>query len=213
MSRQLKVGTGADCSVLIRMLHPSKLVNDTLTNREASERLVGLVALRKELKLVNRREQQCVVFRHDLFPNKELHCCMRYCKVHKEGDPVHFFTAQTDSPGSDEVEVSSATVEESRELPNDFENLIGSNEDIMYVQNLGFDVDDDDSPAPENVPGTTSTSAPDEVTSSAGRPVMDTICTVVEQIWLYISLKAGMHAEPKFFDGHIFPCAKCYACK
>ena len=91
MSMRLKIGTGAECSVLIKMLHPSKLVADTLINKLDNERLLGLLAIRKEVRRVNCKDKTCIVFRHDQFPNEELYCCAKFCKVLKEGSPTDYF--------------------------------------------------------------------------------------------------------------------------
>ena len=153
-SPKLTVGIGAECSVLIKMLHPSKLVDETLINQDSTERLVGLIALKKEVRTVNRKEQSCIIFRHETFGDKEIYCCVRYCKVLKEGAAVDFFP-DTDGRGTAEVEVvaDSDEVEEGIILPDGYEFLQGNAEDLAMMEGMGFDVDDDNRPAPENVPG------------------------------------------------------------
>ena len=47
-STKLNAGIGAECSVLIKMLHPLKLVKELLLNQPLTERLTGLVALKRE---------------------------------------------------------------------------------------------------------------------------------------------------------------------
>ena len=44
---------------------------------------------------------------------------------------------------------------ENKILPHNFEHLQNNAEDIQLMLDMGFDVDDDDAPAPENVPGPT----------------------------------------------------------
>ena len=153
MSMRLKIGTGAECSVLIKMLHPSKLVADTLINRLDNERLLGLLAIRKEVRRVNRKDKTCIVFRHDQFPNQELYCCAKFCKVVKEGSPTDYFDEEELVPAST-VEVTERAVnyEQPEELQADYEHFHGTAEDIAMMIGMGFDVDDDNAPAPENIP-------------------------------------------------------------
>ena len=84
-SLKLQVSIGAECSVLIKMLHPAKLIKDTLINYDTTKRLVGLIALKKENHLVNRKDQEYIIFCHEMFLDKEVYFCSRYCKVQKEG--------------------------------------------------------------------------------------------------------------------------------
>ena len=81
----LKVGTGAECSVLLKFLHPAKRVKEVIINKPANGRVDGLVAVKVETKTVNRKDQECVFFCHNSFPNEFLWCCKRYCKVTNEG--------------------------------------------------------------------------------------------------------------------------------
>ena len=87
-NQKLKAGIGAKCSTLIKFLHPSKLITDTLINTPSSKRLKDLVAVRREVKRVNRREQECIVFHHDTFPNQEIYCVEKFCKVEEEGASI-----------------------------------------------------------------------------------------------------------------------------
>ena len=152
MSTRLQAGVGAECSVLIKLLHPRKLVSDTLMNWEDNERLVGLVAIKKEKRSVNRKDQDCIIFRHDRFLNQELYCTSKFCKVLKEGSRVDFFAdATSDSAPPVEAQVN-LNESESDLLPDGFEHLRGTSEDIAIMTDMGFDVDDDNLPAPENVP-------------------------------------------------------------
>ena len=84
-------GVGAKCSVLLRFLHPQKMVKDKFPNAKHQDRLEDLVAIEQKDVVVNRKVQVCVVFRSDQFPDKTLHACRRYVKVLDEGDPSHYF--------------------------------------------------------------------------------------------------------------------------
>ena len=63
-----KCGVGAVCNVLLKRLHPSRLIQSVNPNQDSHDRLHGLLAIRKETKQIQRRQVTCVVFRHDDFP-------------------------------------------------------------------------------------------------------------------------------------------------
>ena len=149
--KALRAGVGAECSVLLSRLHPSKLIDDHFTNRSACDRLDGLIALKRELKYVNRRDQYCIVFRHERLHNQQIHCVERYCKVTKEGSFVDLFNKtdiQSDVPEESVLEADG----EVDQVQDQLLHLQGTDEDVEMVIGMGFDVDDDDMPAPENVP-------------------------------------------------------------
>ena len=160
--RPLIAGTGAECSVLLKYLHPSKRISEVFPNRTANERLDGLVAIKKDGRKVNKKMQQCIIFRHDRFPNEELHCVTRFCKVLKEGAVEDYFEVQVpvaavepqDDPAQvpDALEVQQDARMASSNEETNLERLRGTAEDISMVLDMGFDVDDDNMPAPENVP-------------------------------------------------------------
>lgn len=136
------IGIGAVCSVVVQYLHPSKLIKDKYPSRGAKERLGNLVAIRRETLKVNRVDRVCIVFRHDDFPNQLLHCCERWTRVDTEGPPDSFFGSVAD----DTVE------EEGRPLPQNVNAGSLHLGDALLVRAEGFDVDDDNDPAPENIP-------------------------------------------------------------
>eukprot|EP00957_Ditylum_brightwellii_P064049 4858742-Ditylum_brightwellii.AAC.1 len=63
--------SGAICSCLLNKIHPGLEVEAKFSNRAKLDQLDGLVAIRWEPKMVNKKEQVCVVFHHCSFPNKE----------------------------------------------------------------------------------------------------------------------------------------------
>ena len=79
----------------------------------------------KEVKRVNRRDQECIVFHHDTFPNQEIYCVEKFCKVEEEGAAVDFFDG--DSTVEDLIVQDD---ENGEELSQNFENLQATDEDI-----------------------------------------------------------------------------------
>ena len=51
-----------------------------------------------------RKQQMCVVFRHDHWPNKEVYCCKRWATVLQEGDLNKYFDLPLQSLNQDEDE-------------------------------------------------------------------------------------------------------------
>lgn len=164
-SKPLRPGIGAECSAMIKFLHPSKRISEAMTNCPPTYRLVGLLAIKKETRKVNHRDQSCIVFRHDKFPNEELYCAARFCRVLKEGNEKDFFSLDDRAVAVVDETVPAVTqVEVPREeLPPGHEHFRGTAEDIAIMKDLGFDVDDDNQPAPENIPTLQEREVPNEL--------------------------------------------------
>ena len=74
------LGSGAVCSVDVKFLHPRDVVASAIINPQHGQRQSNLLANRIEEKRVNRRQQECVVFRCEAF-SCEVYCVKRYVKV------------------------------------------------------------------------------------------------------------------------------------
>eukprot|EP00957_Ditylum_brightwellii_P128221 9779406-Ditylum_brightwellii.AAC.1 len=97
--------------------------------------------------MVNKREQVCIMFHHRSFPNKEVYAVEQCVKVLKEGAAEHFFG---DEGGGAIQQQGEERGEE--EIPAQVFNAGSHSEDIAMVRNMGIMVDDDNKPAPENIP-------------------------------------------------------------
>ncbi len=108
-----------------------------------------LLVVRTEEKTVNKRQQLCVVMRRvDLDDGLLLHAVARYCKVQHEGPAEHFLNDISLDDPEGVVDVAAAVEEEGpSEVPTVF-NV----EDASNFCAQGFGVDDDNEPAPENIP-------------------------------------------------------------
>jgi hypothetical protein len=85
----------------------------------------------------------CYVFHHDQFEGHELYCIQRWAKVIAEGDPDHFFAANTlEEAPNEQGEATSV------EVPV----LEGLEYDVLRHHAEGYDVDDDNEPALEILP-------------------------------------------------------------
>ena len=155
--KKLRCGKGAVCSVITRMLHPRKDVTEKYPNATHNSKVDKLTALRKELKKVNRKEQVVIVFRHGDFAEVELHCNARFCHVDTEGPVSEIFTDGS-APVDTEVEETAPPVDEGMDPVVAVPATSGDvGEDIQNLRAQGFSVDDDNEPAEENIPSTTTT--------------------------------------------------------
>ena len=108
---------------------------------------------RQELKKVSRHDQLCIVVHHDEFKTAdgtivELHAAKRYWKVVEEGDSDFFFD---DPVAEEEREEEPGSVV----LPDVIDQAINGqsteNNTIKALHGV-VDIDDNNEPAPENVP-------------------------------------------------------------
>ena len=112
------MGSGAVISVLLKMVHPSKHIRNKFPNLLDKQRLEGAIVLRKELKSINRQEQEAIVFCHDDFTDIDLYASQRFCRIVEEGSPPDYFVndgeieGQLDQPNanneSEKTKVSDA---------------------------------------------------------------------------------------------------------
>jgi hypothetical protein len=102
-------------------------------------------------KKVTRKLLTRFVYRHQDFEGKDLNALQRWSKVESEGSDTRFFGA-TNNLVEDEVTETEDEPDIRLEIPTFVCNAGNHAEDIAKVCALGFVVDDDNEPAPENVP-------------------------------------------------------------
>ena len=150
MSRTKQHGKGAIVSALSRFIHPSEHIRSKFPNPVHSHWLVGCFTLRQEVKKVNRKDQLCA----DDFI--ELHAVVKHWKVEVEGDPDLCFTARVNPQVEQE--------EEPTPLPLAVDELLNNQattEETLEALRGVVDIDDDNDPAPVNIP------APTDISSSS----------------------------------------------
>jgi hypothetical protein len=145
--KQLTMGVGAEITVLTRFLHPSAAIREKYINPVKGERLEKLIVVRSEEKIIRRKSVVAIVMTHSNFVKDgqpiELFAVPRYCKVTKEGPPESFFeTAEAPEQEEEAVDVSDR-------IPED---ALHGQADVDLVRATGINVDDDNDPAPENIP-------------------------------------------------------------
>eukprot|EP00594_Rhizosolenia_setigera_P000610 CAMPEP_0178944722 /NCGR_PEP_ID=MMETSP0789-20121207/3318_1 /TAXON_ID=3005 /ORGANISM="Rhizosolenia setigera, Strain CCMP 1694" /LENGTH=700 /DNA_ID=CAMNT_0020624495 /DNA_START=47 /DNA_END=2146 /DNA_ORIENTATION=- len=220
MPNTLRRGIGAVCRVKKRFLKPSRLVDECRHASFVNQDLIfNLLIVGRELKKVNGRDQMCILFRHDAFQNNEiLYVTERYAVVVTEGPVDQLFTSEGNAAVSSSTNNVSSTnlndVEDNHDpdIPDEVWNLQHeedvSNEDIQRVRSMGFEVDDDNDPAPENIPA-----ANTGITNPAGSNVDTNRNTGSEaqeptlgpgQAWMenmpFCQRKASVEGMPSFTD-------------
>ena len=155
MVKRKQLGIGAKCAVFTKYLHPAKAVADTYVNYGHKHRTIDLLCIRKEEKVVNKDTRTCAVFRHSDFVGQELHTVLRWAKVTEEGPPSQIFVDAIPPSLTSVGRASDDTAEENQdEIPDCVRHATSKSEDVALIRGLGFHVDDDNDPAPENIPTT-----------------------------------------------------------
>ena len=112
--------------------------------------------------MVNRRSQTVVVMQHDDFPGEELYAVLHWVYVAEEGLEENVFITEDPLESTNPASPSSArregheAIDAGREIPPHVFHATVSAEDISHIGLLGFTVNDDNDPAPENEPDFTS---------------------------------------------------------
>ena len=145
-------GKRAVVSVLIKFVRPLALIREKFLNPENRQRLEGCLMVRQEVKKIRHKYQLSLVVTHDDFKDangnlQELHAIKKHFSIQEEGDPDLFF----DVPQERQEETMDTP------LPDAVDNeLRGENHgglsDLVVALSGVVDVDDDNQPAPENIP-------------------------------------------------------------
>jgi hypothetical protein len=189
---RLCLGEGARCSVLVKYLRPSKAVADAIVNPVAGQRLDDLIAVKREMTMRNGKEYFSIFYQSETIPGVLLSSAERWAVALEQG-PGHLLwdaDGVTAGPtGLPPVLVTNA--DQGEEIAEFIFNAQNRAEDIALVRNMGFEVDDDNEPAPENVP-----------TNNAPRPNGGNLYEGQEWGWDGIDRRAmmqgSMYNDPKF---------------
>ena len=154
--RKMTMGKGAKVSCLMKYLHPSKHIRDKYPNLTAQQRLEGMVVVRQEMKRITRKERMALVVTHDDFHDDdgliELHGYLRWFTLVAEGPPEFFFDRDADSG---EKEGERQEQEQQQPMPEAVRRIDQrghvNTTDLNQLRGV-VDIDDDNEPAPENIP-------------------------------------------------------------
>ena len=153
----LRIGVGAKCSILLKRIHPQNVVRQYFPVYAANERLNDCIITRQEPVRRNGRTYVAVFLQHPSLGGEAhttLYTAKRWAVVRSEGDPDRFFDAPS-SPTTTNANTTTAAPNEAGLL-----RVTNHAEDIAIVRGEGFHVDDDNEPAPENIPDATNEARP-----------------------------------------------------
>ena len=168
--KTLRRGIGAKCNIPKRFLHPKRVIdaNAIYHNKQDIE---GLLIIGREERKINNKQAMCCLFRHASFDdNVILYCVEKFAKVVEEGHEDHYFVhprsaresagvpegvnggnADAENPNLSDERL--AAEREEGAIPFRLtERSVDNSEDIARIRDMGFPVDDDNDPLPENVP-------------------------------------------------------------
>ena len=170
-----RLGVGASCTVRLRFLHPKNKVKDVIQNQTATQQLNGLIVQSREVKYIRQEDKECIIFRHEDFGGQLLWALERGVVVDIEGPAETFFNQPQPADAAAPPAAAGATdqaqqqqqqggggndegEEGAEELPLVIQEILarGGNyldaDDYMVAGAAAPMVDDDNEPAPENVP-------------------------------------------------------------
>ena len=164
MPRRRKIlGKGATLNALIKFIHPSEHIRNKFPNPVNQQRLDGLTAVRRELKVVSRKKQMCIVCTHPGFKTEggelvELHFVERWATIVNEGPEDLFFDTLDGDP--DVISDVDSTENEGNgqgsnevEVPWQLQNPSNVDLDSIRMAIDGIvDIDDDNCPVEDNIP-------------------------------------------------------------
>ena len=156
MPRKKKsIGVGANVKVLLCFTHPSAEIRANYTNPSKGERLCDCLFIKKGKKVVSRKEQVVIFFRHDDFPNVDLYAVTRYILIVEEGPSTYYFNdGETDEAVEGEENNGGPEIEEDTSITDVICRInplrIGGEVERQEFENVGLVVDND--PLPENTP-------------------------------------------------------------
>ena len=147
-----RLGVGAVCSVQSKFLHPGKLISDKYPNRPANHELKGLIVVEEGTKMIRKKDTDVILMRHEDFENQFIYCIKKWLKIETEGAQSMLFEEST--PVAEvipEKRVEGPTVDDDL-IANEILKCGNQSDDIAFVRAQGLNVDDDNEPAPENIP-------------------------------------------------------------
>jgi hypothetical protein len=107
----------------------------------------------RKTKNINGKPKVVIVVKHPAFGDSVVYCAERYAKVKVEGEPDDFFDKKVDLPI-----IANAPTFSVNDIIKPIDTSVidkmgrSRSEDIALARSQGLDVDDDNKPAPENIP-------------------------------------------------------------
>jgi hypothetical protein len=147
-----RLGIGATVTVYARFLHPSRDIQAFYGENGFDKRKVeNCIVIGRDYKRINQRNNvNVVLLRHDDFPNKVIYAATTIVKLTKPGDASHYFVTPSE-PAAEPTTNQTYPSEEELRPTNVPANSQLSQEDVDRLRQEGFEVDDDNQPADDNI--------------------------------------------------------------
>jgi hypothetical protein len=144
----LCLGKGARCSCLVKFIRPSKDVAAALVNPKPGRSIDDLIAVSRDVTTRGGKRFVSIFFRSSTIPGL-LHAAERWVRVEEQGPGEIWreFLPIAEAPAA-----TIATDKQGEEIADFIFHAQNRAEDIALIRDMGFEVDDDNEPAPENVP-------------------------------------------------------------
>ena len=174
------LGIGASCTIKLQFLHPKDKVNEKVPDQSASQSISGLIVQSKAEKSIWKAVKPCVVLYHEDCGCQLIWALPQYVTVDIQGPEEALFEEEPQQPtpptaGNAESAVdpsetaqddtnqqndapTTATTTTPEDLPMVIQDLMEHGIVAMDVEEIGVAsaaapmVDDDNEPAPENLP-------------------------------------------------------------
>jgi hypothetical protein len=143
----LCLGEGARCSCLVKFIRPSKDVAADLVNPEPGRRIDDLIAVSRDVTTRGGKRFVSIFFRSSTIPGL-LHAAERWVRVEEQGACEIW----GESPTAEAPAATTAIDERGEDIVDFVFHAQNRAEDIALVRDMGFEVDDNNKPAPENIP-------------------------------------------------------------
>ena len=157
MPKPLRWGKDAVALILMKFIHPSTLVGARFPNAQSTTRLDDCRLVRLQEKIINRKPQIAVVFRHVEF-REEMYVAQRYATVTAEGPEHLLFERPNERPSNDNheaVKEGNGDGQEDVEIPAVVlqPNFQVDDPNLLHAVLTGIiEINDDNKPVPENIP-------------------------------------------------------------
>jgi hypothetical protein len=131
-----------------KFIRPSKDVAPALVNPKPGRRIDNLIVIGRDVTARGGKMFVSIFFRSSTIPGL-LHAAERWIKVEEQGPPDQLW----EDAAPAKAPAAAVYINERGEEIADFVfNAQNRAEDIALVRNMGFEVNDDNKPTPENVP-------------------------------------------------------------
>jgi hypothetical protein len=186
-SARLCLGKGARCSCLLKFIRLLKDVATALVNPKPGRRINDLIALSRDVTTRGGKRFVSIFFWSSTIPGL-LHAAERWVKVEEQGpfDQLWEDAAPAKAPAT-----TVAIDEDGKEIVDFVFNAQNWAEDIALIWDMGFMVDDNNEPAPKNVP-------------AGGTPPVNGEALLEGQKWGWDSIDRQAILEGSMYNGPTF---------